>query len=123
LYIKKANVSDKEADEEEEPRKEQAKDYYAGYYFGKESYTSSDNLPGRRTDGELEKDVLYRIRNDKGLDISNVKVRVVDSAVILTGQVRTYAIKEEVGKKAWETKGVIKVLNELEVTDSEIAGI
>jgi osmotically-inducible protein OsmY len=110
-------VSDKEPDEEEEPRKEPAKDYYAGYYFGSDSYTSSDSLPGRKSDTELEKDVLHRIRNNQG-----VKVRVVDSAVMLTGEVKTYALKEEIGKKAWETKGVIKIVNEIEVTDPQSAG-
>ena len=116
-------MSDKEPDEEEEPRKEQANDYYAGYYFGSDSYTSSDTLPGRKDDAELEKDVLHRIRNNQGFDTSGVKARVVDSAVILTGQVKTSSNKEEIGKKAWETKGVTKVLNELEVIDSEIAGL
>jgi osmotically-inducible protein OsmY len=115
-------LSDKEPDEEEEPRKESAKDYYAGYYFGSDSYTSSDTLPGRKGDAELEKDVLHRIRNDQGFDTSGVKVRVVDSSVILTGQVKTNSIKEEIGKKAWETKGITKILNELEVTDPQIAG-
>ena len=115
-------MSGKEPDEEEEPRKEPAKDYYAGYYFGSDSYTSSDTLPGRKGDAELEKDVLHRIRNDQGFDSSGVKVRVVDSAVILTGQVKTNSIKEEIGKKAWETKGITKILNELEVTDPQIAG-
>ena len=115
-------MSDKEPDEEEEPRKEPAKDYYAGYYFGSDSYTSSDSLPGRKSDTELEKDVLHRLRNSQGSDISGVKVRVVDSAVILTGQVKTNSIKEEIGKKAWETKGVTKILNELEVTDPQTAG-
>ena len=115
-------MSDKEPDEEEEPRKELAKDYYAGYYFGRDSYTSSENLPGRKSDGELEKDVLRRITNNQGLDISGVKVRVVGSAAILTGQVRTYAIKEALGKIAWDTRGLTKLLNELEVIDSEIAG-
>ncbi len=115
-------MSDKEPDEGEEPRKEPAKDYYAGYYFGSDSYTSSDSLPGRKSDTELEKDVLHRLRNDQGSDISGVKVRVVDSAVILTGEVNTYALKEEIGKKAWETKGITKILNELEVTDPQIAG-
>jgi hypothetical protein len=111
-----------EPDEEEEPRKETAKDYFAGYYFGSDSYTSSDSLPGRKSDTELEKDVLHRIRNNQGSDISGVKVRVVDSAVILTGEVKTYALKEEIGKKAWETKGIIKIVNELEVTDPQMAG-
>jgi osmotically-inducible protein OsmY len=115
-------VSDKEPDEEEEPRKEQAKDYYAGYYFGSDSYTSTDSLPGRKSDTELEKDVLHRIRNNQRSDISGVKIRVVDSAVILTGQVKSSILKEEIGKKAWETKGITKILNELEVTDPQIAG-
>jgi osmotically-inducible protein OsmY len=115
-------LSKKETDEEEEPRKEPAKDYYAGYYFGSDSHTSSDSLPGRKSDGELEKDVLYRLRNNQASDRSNVKVRVVDSSVILTGQVKTYALKEEIGKRAWETKGIAKVLNELEVIDAQNAG-
>ena len=66
--------------------------------------------------------MLHRIRNNQGSDISGVKVRVVDSAVILTGEVKTYALKEEIGKKAWETKGIIKIVNELEVTDPQKAG-
>jgi osmotically-inducible protein OsmY len=115
-------VSDHEPDEEEEPRKEPAKDYYSGYYFGSDSYSSSDSLPGRKSDTELEKDVLHRLRNNQESDISGVKVRVVDSAVILTGEVKTYALKEEIGKKAWETKGIIKIVNEIEVTDPQNAG-
>jgi osmotically-inducible protein OsmY len=115
-------LSDKEPNEEEEPRKEQGKDYYAGYYFGSDPYSSSESLPGRKSDGELEKDVLQRIRNNQGFDTSDVKARVVESATILTGQVRTSEIKEALGKIAWETKGVTKVLNELEVIDSELAG-
>jgi osmotically-inducible protein OsmY len=47
---------------------------------------------------------------------------VVDSCVILTGQVKTYALKEEIGKRAWETKGIAKVLNELDVIDAQNAG-
>jgi osmotically-inducible protein OsmY len=115
-------VSEKEPGEEQEPRKEPAKDYYAGYYFGSDSYTSADSLPGRKSDTELEKDVLHRIRNNQGSDITGVKIRVVDSAVILTGQVKSSILKEEIGKKAWETKGITKILNELEVTDPQTAG-
>ncbi len=66
--------------------------------------------------------MLNRIRNNQGSDTSGVKVRVVDSAVMLTGEVKTYSLKEEIGKKAWETKGVIKILNEIEVTDPQSAG-
>jgi osmotically-inducible protein OsmY len=47
---------------------------------------------------------------------------VVDSAVIITGQVKTSELKEEIGKRAWETKGVVKVLNELEVNDAQNSG-
>ena len=54
-------MSESDRDEEEEPRKEPAKDYYAGYYFGGNPYTSDEDLPGRKND-ELRDDVIRRIK-------------------------------------------------------------
>jgi osmotically-inducible protein OsmY len=117
-------VSKSERDEEEEPRKEPAKDYYAGYYFsGSNPYTSAEDLPGRKNDEELRDDVIQRLKRHHGSDLLEVDVHVVDSSVTLIGRVKTYKLKEEIGKKAWETKGVIKVLNEVEVTDAPTAGL
>jgi osmotically-inducible protein OsmY len=104
------------------PEKSQQRITTQDTYFGRDSYTSSDSLPGHKSDIKLEKEVLHRISHNQGSDISGVKVRVVDSAVILTGEVKTYALKEEIGKKAWETKGIIKIVNEIEVTDPQNAG-
>jgi hypothetical protein len=115
-------VSENERDEEEEPRKEPAKDYYAGYYFGGNPYISDKDLPGRKND-ELRDDVIRRLKRYYGSDLFEVDVHVVDSSVTLTGSVKTYKLKEEIGKQAWETKGVVKVLNELEVTDASTAGL
>jgi osmotically-inducible protein OsmY len=115
-------VSESERDEEEEPRKEPGKDYYAGYYFGGNPYTSDEDLPGRKNDEELRDDVLRRLKRYYGSDLLEVDVHVVDSSVMLTGSVKTYKLKEEIGKRAWETKGVVKVLNELQVTDASTAG-
>ena len=111
-------MSESDRDEEEEHRKEPAKDYYAGYYFGGNPYTSDEDLPGRKNDEELRDDVIRRLKRYYGSDLLGVDVHVVDSSVTLTGSVKTYKLKEDVGKKAWDTKGVVKVLNELEVTDS-----
>ena len=111
-------MSESDRDEEEEPRKEPAKDYYAGYYFGGNPYTSDEDLPGRKNDEELRDDVIRRLKRYYGSDLLGVDVHVVDSSVTLTGSVKTYKLKEDVGKKAWDTKGVVEVLNELEVTDS-----
>ena len=115
-------MSESERDEEEEPRKDPAKDYYAGYHFGSNSYTSAEDLPGRKNDEELRDDVIQRLKGYYGSDLSEVGVDVVDSSVTLTGRVKTYRFKEEIGRKVWETKGVIKVLNEVEVADAPTAG-
>jgi hypothetical protein len=62
-------VSESERDEEEEPRKEPAKDYYAGYYFGSNSYIGAEDLPGRKNDEELRDDVIQRLRRYYGSDL------------------------------------------------------
>ena len=62
-------MSESERDEEEEPRKELGKDYYAGYYFGSNPYTSAKDLPGRKNDEELRDDVITRLRRYHGLDL------------------------------------------------------
>ena len=72
---------------------------------------------------ELRDDVIQRLKRYHGSDLLEVDVHVVDSSVTLIGRVKTYKLKEEIGKKAWETKGVIKVLNEVEVTDAPTAGL
>lgn len=95
-------------------RKDDAKDqdhYYAGYYWGNEPYASSE-LPGRKSDVELQKDALSRLEN---LGFSQVDVRVTNGAAILTGTVRNNVEKRDAGVEVWKTPGIVKVSNSLQV--------
>ena len=108
--------------EEQEPRKEMAEDYYAGYYWGNEPYESYD-LPGRKTDNELKSSVLERLRlTCDAISLGSIAISVEDGIVILTGHVKTYKERRLVGQEVWRTCGVVKVLNELQVTEPEKAG-
>jgi len=108
--------------EEQEPRKEMAEDYYAGYYWGNEPYESYD-LPGRKTDNELKSSVLERLRlTCDAISLGSIAISVEDGIVILTGRVKTYKERRLVGQEVWRTCGVVKVLNELQVTEPETAG-
>jgi BON domain len=109
-------------DEEREPRKELAHDYYAGYYWGNEPYESYD-LPGRKSDSEIKSSILERLRaNCGGIDLDSIAISVDSGIVILTGHVKTYRERRVVGQEVWRTCGVVKVLNELQVTEPETAG-
>lgn len=107
--------------EREEPRKEPAKDYYAGYVFGSHPYTSSE-LPGRKSDEELKEDIIFNIRKNLGSEGSNISVSVFDATVTLSGKVKTYDDRSLAGQTAWDTPGVVKVLNDLDVTEPDTAG-
>ncbi|HYZ51048.1 MAG TPA: BON domain-containing protein [Nitrososphaeraceae archaeon] len=109
-------------DEEQEPRKETAADYYAGYYWGNEPYESYD-LPGRKADSELKSSISERLRlSCESILLSSIVVSVEDGIVILTGRVKTYKERRLVAQEVWRTSGVVKVLNELQVTEPETAG-
>ncbi|HEY7572827.1 MAG TPA: BON domain-containing protein [Nitrososphaeraceae archaeon] len=107
--------------EREEPRKEPAKDYYAGYVFGSHPYTSNE-LPGRKGDEELKNDIIVNIRKNLGFRGSNINVSVFDATVTLSGVVKTYDDRSLAGQTTWNTPGVVKVLNELDVTEPDTAG-
>ena len=65
---------------------------------------------------------MRRLRNNNAFDFQDVEIRVIDSSVTLTGRVKTYELKREMGKEAWDTKGVVKVLNDLDLTATTTAG-
>ena len=108
-------------DEEQEPRKQVVQDYYAGYYWGNDPYESYD-LPGRKSDSELKKSILERLHKNCSLMMDSITFSVENGTVVLTGQVKTYKERRLVGKEVWLTYGVVKVLNELQVSESETAG-
>jgi osmotically-inducible protein OsmY len=102
----------------EEARKEQAKDYYAGYYWGNDPYSSSE-MPGRKSDDQLKSDILAKF---SGTDLSQIQVSVKNGVVTLTGSVKDYDQKRKAGAEAWRTPGIMEVLNDLQVTDPDTAG-
>ncbi|MGI0043797.1 MAG: BON domain-containing protein [Nitrososphaeraceae archaeon] len=100
-----------------------AKDnYYAGYYFSNTPYSSEDSLPGRKTDEELRSLVAEKLKSISHIDTSKVVINVVDQVVSITGSVQTYENKRRIGEEIWKIEGVVKVLNELHVTEPPTAG-
>jgi hypothetical protein len=104
--------------EERRAEGEASKNYYSGYYWGNEPYSSAQ-MPGRKSDEELRNDV---ITNLSALGLSHVNVSVKNSIATLTGTVRNYEQRRKAGAEAWRTQGISEVLNELYVTDPETAG-
>jgi hypothetical protein len=102
----------------EEPRKEPADDYYAGYYWGNDPYSSAQ-MPGRKSDEELKNDVLSNLAAP---ELSKIDVSVTNAVAILTGTVKDYEQKRKAGAEVWRTSGIARVLNNLQVSDPETAG-
>jgi hypothetical protein len=110
-----------EPDEDEEPRRKSSQDYYAGYYWGAHPYDSYE-LPGRKSDSELKDSIVDRLRIKNMLDSNSITISTDNSAVVITGSVKTYAERRSIGQVVWNTSGVVEVLNNLKVTEPETAG-
>jgi hypothetical protein len=112
--------SNNNTDDKEHPPAEDT--YYAGYYFSNTPYSSEDSLPGRKTDEELRSLVAARLKSISHIDATNVVINVVDQVVSITGSVQTYEHKRRIAEEIWKIEGVVKVLNELHVTEPSTAG-
>jgi len=95
---------------------------YAGYYFSNVPYTSEDQLAGRKSDKELRSLISSKLLNIPQVDTRKIIVNVVDQVVSLTGSVETYEQRRRIGEEIWKIDGVVKVLNELHVTEPTTAG-
>ena len=104
--------------ENERKGEEPAEDYYSGYYWGNDPYSSAQ-MPGHKSDEELKNDVLSNLTET---DLSQIKVSVTNAVAILTGTVKDYEQKRRAGAEAWRTSGIAKVMNNLQVSDPETAG-
>ena len=109
-----SNVSD---DDNEHPH---AKDSY--YWAGSFPVSSKEELPGRKTDEELRLLVAAKLKSISQIETSKVVVNVVDQIVSIAGSVQTYEQKRRIGEEIWKIEGVVKVLNELHVTEPSTAG-
>ena len=109
-----SNVSD---DDKEHSH---AKDSY--YWAGSIPVSSKEELPGRKTDEELRTLVASKLKSISQIETSKVVVNVVDQIVSIAGSVQTYEQKRRIGEEIWKIEGVVKVLNELHVTEPSTAG-
>jgi BON domain-containing protein len=105
--------------EKETGKRYKSQDYYAGYYWGNNHYDSNE-LAGRITDEQLKYSILEDLKNN--MMGSHMTKYVKEGAIILTGYVKTYAERRLIGQQVLNTHGVVKVLNDLPVTEPEIAG-
>ena len=97
-----------------------AKDSY--YWAGSFPVSSKEPLPGRKTDEELRTLVESKLKSISQIDTSKVVTNVVDQIISITGSVQTYEQKRRIGEEIWKIEGVVKVLNELRVTEPSTAG-
>jgi osmotically-inducible protein OsmY len=95
-------------------------DYYAGYYWGRNSYDSA-YLSTEKTDDKLKKKVLENLQGD-GIHLDAIKVSVHDGLILLEGKIGTYEERRHIGSLVWNTAGVSMVLNLLKVTNPKTIG-
>ena len=106
----------------ENDNNETKKDYYSGYYFGNDPY-SSDSLGKQDDDETLKKKVEDGLRNNSVTKSCDIKITVVDGLVTLHGSVRTLEQKRVAAKIASSVSGTVEVLDELRVLEPERAGL
>ena len=70
----------------------------------------------------MKNDIDQNLKNNNNINSSRIEVYVDNSAVILKGNVKTYEERRLAGQEVWNTAGVVKVLNELQVLEPETAG-
>jgi hypothetical protein len=104
--------------DDDELREALGEDYYAGYYWGNEPYRSSE-LPGRKSDIELEKDILNRLHS---LGFNEVQIQVINALAILTGTVNNLKRRRKAGAETWKIDGVYKIMNNLRVRRADTSG-
>lgn len=92
------------------------------YYVDSVPVHTKDEIPGRKTDKELRELVVSKLKAITQVNTSNVTASVVDQIVSLTGSVPTYEQKRRIGEEIWKIEGVVRVLNELHVTEPATAG-
>lgn len=105
---------------ENQLEKKRSEDYYAGYYLGNNPYDSNE-LAGHINDEGLKSSILKHLEKN-GMMSSDIMLHVKDGMVILIGHVNTYEQRRSIGQEVWNISGVVKVLNDLQVTEPETAG-
>ena len=95
-------------------------DYYAGYYWGSNPY-DWENLSTDKTDDDLKRNVLQNLVKSS-IYSDTIVVSIHNGLVRLGGKIATSKERGHIGLIVWNTPGVVKVLNQLSVTDPKTAG-
>jgi osmotically-inducible protein OsmY len=111
-------MHDSNSSDDNEQHKAEGSYNWAGSF----PYTSKEEPPGRKTDEELRTLVSSKLKKISQIDTSKVVINVVDQIVSITGSVQTYEQRRRIGEEIWKIEGVVKVLNELHVTEPSTAG-
>ena len=82
---------------------------------GVKGITNKISIKPESHDDIEQRDVEEAIARSWSVDDHDIHVKVSGTTVTLTGDVRTWYQKEEAGRIAWNTPGIWKVKNELEV--------
>jgi hypothetical protein len=75
-------------DKDEKVKKEEDDDYYAGCYWGRNSY-DSEYLSTEKTDDKLKKKALENLQR-VGVHSDAIKISVRDGLILLEGEIETY---------------------------------
>jgi osmotically-inducible protein OsmY len=110
-----------EYEERQEARKKIAQDYYAGYYWGNDTYGSFE-VHGRKSDAELKSSILEPLRVcSSGPALDYITILVDNGIIVLTGHVKIYRERRLEGAEVWRTCRVVNILNEVRGTEPETA--
>jgi hypothetical protein len=103
-----------EYQEWQEARRNKAQDYYAGYYWGNDTYGSFE-VHGRKSDGELKSSISEPRRvHSSGPALDYIMI-FVDNGL-------TYRERRLEGAEVWRTCRVVNILNQVRGTEPDTAG-
>jgi osmotically-inducible protein OsmY len=89
--------------------------------WGNNPYDSSE-ISGSKSDEELKHSIRENIGKNNKINSDSIKVCVNNATAILNGSVRTSEERRLAGQEAWNTAGIVKVLNDLQVPEPETVG-
>jgi len=82
---------------------------------GVRGITNNIMLKSRISTSDVKSKIEDALQRNARLDARNISVQAEESAVTLSGTVRSFAEKEEASDAAWSSPGVMSVTNEIEV--------
>jgi osmotically-inducible protein OsmY len=63
-----------------------------------------------------------KVPTNNMISSDSIMTSIDNGGVILTGRVKTYRERRLIGQEVWNTCGVVKVLNDIQIIEPETAG-